>query len=337
MNPERLETLLENFAGQRLAVIGDLMLDRYVWGRASRISQEAPVPIVAVDRTTAAPGGAANVLRNLAELGAEPIPYGVVGDDAAGTELCALMDAFCGEMSGVITDPHKPTTEKTRVFAGNQQVVRVDREASAEIPEDGTKRLTEALQQACKEGRINGIVIEDYGKGCVTHALVSAVVACGQKYDLPVTMDPHPAHGHNVKGLTLLTPNRAEAFALAGAYYTAAPEGDAEDTALERVVETLHKNWGAKYLLVTLGSRGMALYEHGKRALRAPTKAREVYDVSGAGDTVIATFTLALLAGATPEEGATLANHAAGVVVGKVGTAPVTVAELRETFDDGTP
>lgn len=335
MNIERLDSIVGNFSGAGIAVIGDMMLDRYIWGDASRISQEAPVPVVAVNRMSAAPGGAANVIRNLATLGARPIPFGLVGDDAAGRELRELLAAAGAECDGLIVCPERHTTEKTRVLAGSQQVVRIDREDSAAISTEHRSALVVALEEACASGRVQGIIIEDYAKGCITHELLEAVIAIAGANDIPALMDPHPAHRYQLPGLTLMTPNRHEAFALAGAYEREAAADPAEDGALQAVVDTLHQQWASRYLLVTLGARGMALYCDGALRLHVHTRAREVFDVSGAGDTVISTFALALLGGGTPEEAAEIANYAAGEVVAKVGTATIAQEELRRAIVGG--
>ncbi len=325
---------VEKFKGCRVAVIGDLMLDRYIWGKATRISQEAPVPVVTVERTTSEPGGAANVMRNLATLGAHPIPFGVVGNEDAGDELSGLLEKIAFSMQGVIKDSTRRTTQKTRVLAASQQVVRIDTEDTGPLPEIHLETLIETLRSSVRQGQIHAVIVEDYAKGVVSKQLLAEIVAIGHQSGIPIMLDPHPANPANVPGLTLMTPNRAEAFALAGAYYVDGRPDIPNDKSLLQVVERLESLWSPDYLLVTLGAHGMALFKQGATALHVPTKAREVFDVSGAGDTVIAVFSLAHLAGATPEEAAIMANHAAGVVVGKVGTAPVYPDELVESFKE---
>ncbi len=332
MLPQSIESVLGRFAGQRVAVVGDLMLDRYIWGKASRISQEAPVPIVAVERLSAVPGGAANVLRNLATLGAQPSVFGVVGDDPVGDELCDLIAAHGATMDGLVRAINRKTTEKTRIIAGVQQVVRVDTEETA--PLDGTAAaevLSRALD-ALERNAVDAVIIEDYAKGLVNRSLVEGIAHAARERGIPVALDPHPGNAHNVKGLTVITPNRTEAFALAGSYPMEGPSDILADTALLGVVETLEARWAPENLLVTLGPLGMALFQPERPPLHIPTRAREVFDVSGAGDTVIATFTLALAAGASSDDAAVIANHAAGVVVGKVGTSPIGFDELVASF-----
>lgn len=337
MEERNAATFVEKFKGCRVAVVGDLMLDRYIWGKATRISQEAPVPIVTVERTTSEPGGAANVMRNLATLGAHPIPFGVIGTEEAGVELHALLDKIAFSMQGVIKDSTRRTTQKTRVLAASQQVVRIDTEDTGPLPEIYLEALIDSLRTTIRNRQLDAVIVEDYAKGIVSKDLLAEIVALGRESGIPVMLDPHPANPANVPGLTLMTPNRSEAFALAGAYYVDGRPDISNDKSLLQVVERLEGLWSPDYLLITLGAHGMALFKQGATALHVPTKAREVFDVSGAGDTVIAVFSLAHLAGATPEEAAIMANHAAGVVVGKVGTAPVYPEELIQSFRSTAP
>lgn len=308
------------------------MLDRYTWGSVTRISPEAPVPVVRVDRSSVAPGGAANVLRNVQSLGAKPVAFGVIGDDDSGRTLFGLLDDMSAETDGVLQQPGRHTTEKTRVFGGTQQVVRIDAEETNGLSESDAEAVLNKVTSALNAGDLGALIVEDYGKGLVTKELMQAIIEVAQKNNVPVALDPHPANAINVKGICLMTPNRAEAFALAGAYHASTPDGANEDRPMLDVVEKLEALWAPEYLLVTLGAHGMALFKEGQPAFHAPTKAQEVFDVSGAGDTVISAFTLALVAGANAEEACIFANHAAGIVVGKVGTAPVFSEELRQSF-----
>ena len=335
MNLSRAENIIGALNGRRIGVLGDLMLDRYTWGSVTRISPEAPVPVVRVDRSSVAPGGAANVLRNLKTLGATPVAFGVLGDDPPGQILFDLLQDISAETDGVLRQPGRRTTEKTRVFGGTQQVVRIDTEETHALSAADSAAVLEKVTAALTAGDLDALIVEDYGKGLVTEEVMRGIIQVAQKSGTRVALDPHPANAINVKGLCLMTPNRAEAFALAGAYHVAAPEGGAEDRPLLEVVEKLEALWAPEYLLITLGAHGMALFKEGQPALHVPTKAQEVFDVSGAGDTVISAFALALVAGADAEEACVLANHAAGIVVGKVGTAPVHSEELRESFAAG--
>lgn len=332
MNPDRAQEIVHAFSRQRVAVFGDLMLDRYIWGQASRISQEAPVPIVAVNRQTAAPGGAANVLRNIASLGGNAIALGVIGDDVNGDDLIRELEAQGIGASAVVRDADRKTTEKTRIIADHQQVVRVDVEEVKAIDAEQAGRLVDALDTEAERGTLQAIIVEDYNKGTVTETVLKAIVELATRHKIPVALDPHPGNPAHAEGFTIMTPNRAEAFAMAGVYPQAGVLPIEEDAALRDVVQRLQAQWKPEYLLITLGAHGMALFHSDDAPIHIPTQAREVYDVSGAGDTVIASFVLALLSGASPKEAAMISNHAAGVVVGKVGTAPVSGDELIHSF-----
>lgn len=332
MQVERVKTLIEAFQSKRVAVIGDLMLDRYIWGSASRISQEAPVPVVVVSRKSAAPGGAANVLRNLASLGAQALAFGVMGDDDSARELTALLEGHQVGMEGIIYDANRITTEKTRIVSDHQQVVRVDTERIEPIDDTLVKTLIGNLQRAIDEGGLDGIIIEDYAKGTINQSVLREVVALGKAHGIPVALDPHPGNRATAAGITVMSPNRSEAFALTGVYPESPVLPIENDAALMEVVKRLQSTWSAEYLLITLGGEGMALFQLGQTPHHIPTQAREVFDVSGAGDTVIALFVLSLISGASPDEAAAISNHAAGVVVAKVGTAIVTAEELLRAF-----
>jgi len=337
MSNGELLHFVSEFAGQTVAVVGDLMLDRYIWGRASRISQEAPVPVVHVAKETEAPGGGANVVRNLSALGAKVAVFGCVGTDRAGDHLCSTLGEEGADVTGVVHLSDRATTVKTRVLAGNQQVARVDREITSPVSENVQERLLEALRNRILRHGLQAVILEDYAKGLLTPALVNAVVSLCAEHNVMVALDPHPSHPYNVSGIRLLTPNRSEAFALAGRYYRPGRLPLSEDTELIEVGQVLLEQWNAEILLVTLGGQGMALFTRGENPRHIPTQAREVFDVSGAGDTVITTFVLGLLAGASPMDAARLANHAAGIVVAEVGTAAVTISELqRELEKDGS-
>lgn len=328
----RLLPIIPRFRDCRVAVLGDLMLDAYVWGRASRLSQEAPVPVVRADRDTTAPGGAANVVRNLVSLGARSHAFGLVGDDAPGRELIASLRDQGADTSGILVCPDRPTTVKTRVLAGNQQVVRIDRENTDPLADGVRARIVESLRRTVQEGKVDAVILEDYAKGLLSRELVEEVVAFCRPAGVFVTLDPHPGNRFEVEGLKLMTPNRPEAFALAGLYYQSGSLPVTGDQALLAVGRRLRETWGPELLLVTLGSKGMVLFAGEAPPVHIPTQAIEVFDVSGAGDTVMAVFTLALVAGASPTDAVCLANSAAGVVVAEVGTAAVTPEELRHAL-----
>ena len=329
MSSGQLSRYVPFFKQCRVAVLGDLMLDRYVWGRATRISQEAPVPVVAVQHQSAVPGGAANVARNLRTLGAAVDVFGVVGDDQEGRELLRLLTDARADVSQVQVDPSRPTTVKTRVLAGNQQVVRIDYEQTREISAEVRRNLLRSLEKQLRSGVVQALILEDYAKGLFGRPFMRQVIALAQSCHVMVTLDPHPSNNFKAKGLQLMTPNRAEAFALAGVPYQGGTGDPRSDRALLRAGQRLRQTWAPDYLLVTLGAEGMALFSgQDPLPVHIPTKAKQVFDVSGAGDTVMATMVLAMLAGASLPESAEIANYAAGVVVGLVGTAAIDAETL---------
>lgn len=332
-NPTRLLTAFPRF---NVAVIGDLMLDSYVVGSARRLSQEAPVPVVEVTESTSTPGGAANVLRNIASLQAGAFAFGVVGTDPQGQRLLEILEQQQVRVQGVIQDPSRPTTEKTRVLADRQQVVRIDRESTDSIAAPTEKKLLQALADATRDAPIHAVIVEDYAKGVVSEGLLQAIATHCRSCDIPLAIDPHPANPIHATGITVLTPNRAEALAMAGVPASPARIPVNEDRALLAAAEKIMAKWAPRYLVVTLGPGGMALFNEDRSLVHVPTLAREVFDVSGAGDTVIATFVLAILAGATPSEAMIVSNHAAGIVVGKLGTAAVDPDELAAYLDSNS-
>ncbi len=328
---------LDRFPRCRVGVLGDLMLDRYIWGTASRISQEAPVPVVLVRRESATPGGAANVVRNLLTLGARARAFGVIGEDRHGAALRSLLAAEGADLSGVLTTPGRETTVKTRVIAGSQQVVRIDRETDEPLPAAQKSELLGRVRDALASGALDALILEDYAKGALSQDLVEEVLALCRRHGVWAALDPHPANPFNAKGLRLMTPNRSEAFALAGLHFRPTRLPLTADEPLLTVGARLRELWDPELLLVTLGADGMGLFAPPAPLLHIPTRARQVFDVSGAGDTVMAVCVLALLAGADAESAARLANHAAGLVVAKIGTAAVTPAELAADLREEHP
>jgi D-beta-D-heptose 7-phosphate kinase/D-beta-D-heptose 1-phosphate adenosyltransferase len=315
----RLNGFLSRFGRARILIIGDLMLDEFVWGKVSRISPEAPVPVVWVQSESVMPGGAANVANNIRALGGQVALIGVIGQDRWGSALLSDLASREIDTSGVI-HADRPTTVKTRVIAHHQQVVRVDREQRGSLPEQLIRRLIDGI--AKRLPNVDAVVIEDYGKGVITRQLLEAVVPMARQHRRIITVDPKEEHFDLYHRVTVLTPNRAEAGGAVGREL----ETEAD---VERAGQELLKRLQCDGLLVTLGEHGMCLFEQGARPLRIPTVAQEVFDVAGAGDTVIATFTLALASGASMEQAARIANAAAGIVVGKLGVATATPAELR--------
>ncbi|MGC8667944.1 MAG: bifunctional heptose 7-phosphate kinase/heptose 1-phosphate adenyltransferase [Chthonomonadales bacterium] len=318
MNADRYIEIVRQFRGAHVTVLGDLMMDEYLWGRATRISPESPVMVVEVDRETRVPGGAANVVNNLLSLGAHVRVIGVVGNDEAGDALVAALTEKGADTSGIITDPSRPTTRKTRVVAHNQQVLRVDRERAQPISE-GTAEAIHARLNECAASP--AILISDYNKGVLTASVARAVRHLALRRSILTTANPKPANVHLLEGLDLVSLNRSEAEALKG------PGSFARTEALWSSGEDLRCRLGIRTLVVTLGPDGLALF-HTSGAEHVPAHPVEVFDVAGAGDTVISTLTLALVCGATLREAAVLANHAASCVVRKVGVATVTPGEL---------
>ncbi len=314
------------FAACRVLVIGDLMLDEFIFGKVSRISPEAPVPVVHVTGESYYPGGAANVARNLRELGAETVLLGIAGADTHGDRLCYLLDECGIRTAGVLRDPSRPTTVKTRIIARNQQVVRVDREHVAPLDAVQRERMMRFVDEAME--RADGIVVADYGKGALDQELADHIARVARDRGRVLTVDPHPHTPLVWKDATAIKPNRIEAFHAAGMRLTPPIDPVTADESLLRSARALQQSWQPVSLLVTLGEQGMLLFEGDTAPFHIPTRAKEVFDVSGAGDTAIAVLTLALISGATPREAAELANVAAGIVVGKLGTATVTAEEL---------
>jgi len=329
---DRLKSLISSFKTKRIAVVGDLILDVYLWGSTSRISQEAPVPVLQVHKRTERLGGAANVMCNIVTLGSQASAYGITGNDSNAARLKNLLEKFNISAASVLKENGRKTTEKQRVIAGSQQLVRIDHEDLHDVDHGMKRKIIDNLNNAIENKEIDAVIFEDYAKGMLDSEMASEISEVAEKAGILVCLDPHPGHPLVLKKVTVMTPNKSEAFGLAGVYHGAFIDDKEENEELDKVAEKLQVKWDPEYLLITLGARGMALYEKGKDAVIIPTRAREVFDVSGAGDTVIAAFTLALLAGASGLEAAEIANHAAGVVVGKVGTVSVTAEELLASF-----
>ncbi len=329
---ERVQEIMEGMAGRRVLVAGDLMLDEFIWGKVSRISPEAPVPVVTVDRETSYPGGAANVARNLRQFARHAAVLGLAGDDRPGDRLRELLEAGGIETDGVIARTGAPTTVKTRIIARMQQVVRVDRELTDPVRPAERGALLAALDVMLP--RADGVILEDYGKGLLDAELAAEIIRRSRAAGCVVAVDPNAGNPLPWRGATVVKPNRHEAFAAAGRPWTEPAANPMEDAPLLAVGEMLLSDWDADQLLITLSELGMILFTREGGRYHTPTRAREVFDVSGAGDTAIALHTLALCAGASPVEAAEIANHASGVVVGKLGTATLAPAELLESFEN---
>lgn len=329
MTPERTSELIARFHHLRILVVGDLMLDEFVWGNVSRISPEAPVPIVHVERESYFPGGAANVARNLREFSSSIHVMGQIGDDPHGARVRALLARGGIHLDAVQSGPEYRTIVKTRIIARHQQVVRVDRERPSPLTPDHAARAIE--QFAAMLPNLDAVIFEDYAKGLLQQTFADALLTLACSAGKIVTVDPNPRNPIAWRGITCATPNRMEAFAMAGVPWSDPSTAPLDDAPLLEVGARLLDRWSAQTVLVTLGEHGMMLFRPTIAPFHIPTVARDVFDVSGAGDTAIALLTLALAAGASPEEAAELSNRASGIVVGKVGTATVTPGELLDT------
>ena len=314
-----LAGLIPRFSRAKILVVGDLMLDEFIWGKVSRISPEAPVPVVWVQSESVMPGGAANVANNIRALGGQVTVVGVVGEDRWGDGLLSELDKRQVDVGGVLKT-NRPTTVKTRVIAHHQQVVRVDREQRESLPVGTIERLIKAMRERIEDA--DAVVIEDYGKGVITRQLLEVVIPMARKSQKILTVDPKQEHFDLYQRVTALTPNLVEAGEAVGRELES-------DTDVLRAGEEILQRLQCEGVLITLGEDGMWLFEQSGQRTLIPTVAQEVFDVAGAGDTVIATFTLALASGSTMEQAARIANHAAGIVVGKLGVAVATPQELR--------
>ncbi len=330
LSTSRARQILSAARNTRVLVVGDVMLDQFIWGGVSRISPEAPVPVVDFLRESFMPGGAANVSRNLADLAVPTEIFGVIGNDDAARKLQKLLGEQNIGCTGLVKNSARHTSIKTRIVAQQQQVVRVDRETRVHLDAKTSGRLLAEFK--AKLARADAVIVGDYGKGVVTQPLLDEIKSLCRARGVWLSLDPKPVHHLNLANLSLITPNRKEAFELADLPDDTKNENPLADKNLMAVAEKLLAELRPAVLLVTLGELGMLLCQRGQKPFHIPTVAQEVFDVSGAGDTVIASFTLAVAAGASPIEAAILSNHAAGIVVGKVGTATTTPKELLKSF-----
>jgi rfaE bifunctional protein kinase chain/domain len=317
IEPKKIRQIIKNFKDKRVLVLGDLMLDKYIWGDVIRISPEAPVPVVEVKRDTSCLGGAGNTAHNLESLGAFPLLVGVVGNDSEGQWIKENVP----DDRGIFTDDNRPTIVKTRIIAHQQQVVRVDLEKKTGI----SSMIEEQMFNFIQEEKYEGILLSDYNKGTLTKSLVNKVLSFAQERRIPVIVDPKFENFFLFSPVTLISPNHFEAEKIV-------QHECWTDSEAERAGEKILSQVSALYLILKRGEKGMTVFERGKKPLHIPAVAKEVYDVTGAGDTVIATVALALLSGGSIQEAAVLANAAAGIVVGKIGTATVNSEELLSSF-----
>lgn len=326
------KSLLDRFKEARILVVGDLMLDRYVFGAVSRISPEAPVPVVHVTKEVSSPGGASNVSLNIASLGGRSSVAGIVGQDDMGKVLLSTLTDAGIAVDGIVHNSDICTTVKTRIIADRQQVARVDYEDSATERGNQIQQLCAGIPSLVEAS--TGVILEDYGKGVICQEVVDAVLDAAKTFKKPVGFDPKDNHQLTIPWLTLATPNYREACLVAG--QPELPLGASPETcdSLREAARVLSERWDTEFLMVTLGPHGMYLCPRDGNASVQPTRAREVFDVSGAGDTVISVAMMALSVGGSFAEAAALANYAAGVVVGKLGTATCSQEELLESLGD---
>jgi D-glycero-beta-D-manno-heptose-7-phosphate kinase len=330
LSSRRAKQILAAAARTHVLVIGDVMLDQFIWGGVSRISPEAPVPVVDFARESFMPGGAANVARNLVSLATPTELFGAIGKDDAGRKLQKLLVEQHIGCTGLVKSSARHTSIKTRIVAHQQQVVRIDRETRDGLDLKLTGNLVAQIKTKLRNS--DAVIVGDYGKGVVTQSLLNEIKSLCHERGVWLSLDPKPVHHLNLSNLSLITPNRKEAFELANLPDETKTANPLADKNLMQVAERLLNELRPALLLITLGDLGMLLCQRGQKPFHIPTVAQEVFDVSGAGDTVIATFTLAIAAGASPIEAAILSNHAAGIVVGKVGTATTTPEELVKSF-----
>lgn len=321
MEQRRLRALVSSFVGVRVCVLGDIILDHFIRGRVSRISPEAPVPVVEMDSEELSLGGAGNVANNIASLGGDPYLISVTGQDNSGDRLVDVLRKRGLTDEGILRDPDRPTTVKSRIIAHQQQMIRVDREVRRSVGPEIEKQMIGALIRGVDGAQ--AIVLSDYAKGAVTRRIINRA----RRFDrIPLLIDPKVPNRDLYRGATIVTPNVGEASRMSGLEIT-------DDETLRLAAHRIMRSLALPYLLVTRGEDGMTLFDHARRSeTHIPSRAQEVYDVTGAGDTVVAALALAKAAGATWLEAATIANHAAGIVVSRIGTATVSTEELVESF-----
>ena len=315
---------IDNFGKSMILVVGDIMLDRFIWGHVSRISPEAPVPVVEVERETAMLGGATNVANNLVSLGGNVMMCGVVGDDPTGKEVISRLNELNVDTTGIAIELDRPTSVKTRIIAHDQQVVRYDRENKILLKTKTTKSILDFIHE--KKGDLTALIVSDYGKGVISRQLMDDLKSITSEYNFPVTVDPNVKNFPLYKDVTVITPNHNQAGEIAGLEII-------NDKDLKKVGRKLLNNKKCKALLITRGKDGMTLFEEEGRVTHIKSIARKVYDVTGAGDTVIATLTLGIAGGLDIKSASYLSNLAGGIVVGELGTSTVKIDNLKELID----
>lgn len=321
---EELKKVVERFESARILAIGDVMLDRFILGTVSRISPEAPVPVVDLTSETFKPGGAANAINNIRALGGEVIAVGIIGDDVSGKKLIDLLKQSGINTEGIIVIQNRPTIVKTRIIAGQQQIVRIDREKRDGLDNEWVQKILGFVNTKIND--IDAILISDYDKGVITNKLLEDVIPLAKKYNKPIIVDPKVEHFLDYKGVTIVTPNIKEASAATGI-------SPINETSLRNMGQWLLTQLECDTVLITRGKDGMTLFENDGAVIHIPTVAREVFDVTGAGDTVTGVVALCLAVDAVMVDAAIIANTAAGIVVGKLGTATATKEELKHQLD----
>ncbi|HBO84523.1 MAG TPA: D-glycero-beta-D-manno-heptose-7-phosphate kinase [Deltaproteobacteria bacterium] len=319
-------SILNNFKKRNVLVVGDLMLDHFIWGRVSRISPEAPVPVVKVISENVMLGGAANVVNNINSLNGNVLVCGVIGNDEGGRSFVSELKKKNIPADGLIIDKKRTTIIKTRIIAHHQQVVRFDREDDESVNLGTMKSILDYVRK--KINSVDALLVSDYAKGVVSEELFDELVSLARKKRKIITVDPKVRHFDFYKNVTIVTPNNDEASRASGVEIK-------DNASLLRAGEILLNRLGSDAMLITRGEHGMSLFEKDGSITHIPTVAKEVYDVTGAGDTVISVLALTLAAGATFKEAAVISNFAAGIVVGKLGTATVTPKELKDALKEG--
>jgi rfaE bifunctional protein kinase chain/domain len=322
ISEKRLLQLKKNFENKRIAIVGDMMLDIYFWGDVKRISPEAPVPVLEVENEFYRFGGAANVALNIASLGGIAQPVGIIGYDNYGTIFNSLLSDQKISHNGIIVDDGRPTTAKTRVIADSQHIVRIDKESKEIIGKNIQNKIFDYVKSIIND--LDAIILQDYNKGVLSSSLISQLIEMANKNKKLITVDPKFNNFYEYRNVTVFKPNRKEAEDILGMKIKT-------DSDISFAGNTLLKKLNAKNILLTLGEGGIAVFEKGKPEKRMPTKARKVADVSGAGDTVISTLTVALAAGANIYEASYLANYAGGIVCEEVGIIPIEINKLFDT------
>jgi len=320
-----LNRILQGFAAKKILVLGDIMLDHYIWGSVERISPEAPVPVLDMQKEEYRLGGAANVALNLKALGASVFLCGVIGKDEAGKQIMQLLDKQGIDSAAIISDQGRPTTKKTRIGAVNQQIVRIDHENRIDISAKTEQKILEKVTKLLTD--MDAVIIEDYNKGLLTAKVIDGTIKAAKKQGKLITVDPKQKNFFLYKQVDVFKPNYTEMQQNLGLIFETENDFDKQAKLLKDRLE-------CKHLVVTRGEKGLYIYSNGNKVHRIPTFAREVYDVSGAGDTVISALTLALCSGCDIQTAAIIANHAAGVVCGKMGTATATTEEIRQSYNE---